>query len=58
MRLKPFLAAIAFVALSGAGTLAGSCDDDTINSIADEGSIIVMASGVSFRVSELGDNGS
>lgn len=53
MRLKPFLAAIAFVALSGAGTLAGSCDDDTIESIADDGSIIVMTSGASFRVSPL-----
>jgi hypothetical protein len=53
VRLKPFLAAIAFVALSGAGTLAGSCDDDTIDSITDDGSIIVMTSGASFRVSPL-----
>ena len=58
VRMKPFLAAIALVVLSGAGAVAGSCDDDTIDSIADDGSIIVMTSGASFRVSELGDNGS
>jgi hypothetical protein len=53
VRMKPFLAAIALVVLSGAGAVAGSCDDDTIDSIADDGSIIVMTSGASFRVSEL-----
>jgi hypothetical protein len=53
VRPKPLLAAIAFVALTGAGALAGSCDDDTIDSIADDGSIIVMTSGASFRVSPL-----
>ena len=53
MRLKPLLAAIALVVLSDAGTLAGSCDDDTVDSIADDGSIIVMTSGASFRVSPL-----
>jgi hypothetical protein len=32
---------------------ARACDKDTIDSIADDGSIIVMTSGASFRVSPL-----
>ncbi len=44
--------ALAVVA-SASAALAGSCDEDTIDSIADDGSIIVMTSGASFRVSEL-----
>jgi hypothetical protein len=52
-RLNRFLAATALVVLSSASALAGSCDQDTIDSIADDGSIIVMTSGASFRVSPL-----
>jgi hypothetical protein len=53
MHLNRCLAAVAFVVLSHASTLAGSCDQDTIDSIADDGSIIVMTSGASYRVSAL-----
>jgi ABC-type amino acid transport substrate-binding protein len=53
MRLCRSLAAMALIALCAASTPAAACDQDTIDSIADDGSIIVMTSGASFRVSPL-----
>ena len=48
---RGLMSAIAVVLLAGAASPARSCDADTIDSIADDGSIIVMTSGASFRVS-------
>jgi len=45
--------AFSFVLLAGAASSACACDADTIDSIADDGSIIVMNSGASFRVNPL-----
>jgi len=42
-----------FVLLAGAASSACACDADTIDSIADDGSIIGMNSGASFRVNPL-----
>jgi hypothetical protein len=38
---------------AGVSAIAQSCDEDSIDSIADDGSIIVMTSGASFRVSPM-----
>jgi hypothetical protein len=53
MQLKRFLAAAALLLLFHEFSLAASCDEDTIEQVADDGSIIVMTSGASFRVSAL-----
>jgi hypothetical protein len=45
--------AIVLVLLAGGSLPARACDADTIDSIADDGSIIVMTSGASFRVNPL-----
>lgn len=45
--------AIALAATAAWAMPAHACDDDVIDSVADDGSIIVMTSGASFRVSVL-----
>jgi hypothetical protein len=47
------IGAIVLVLVLNRPVNAQSCDQDTIDSIADDGSIIVMTSGASFRVSPL-----
>jgi hypothetical protein len=54
--MRGLIGAIALATIAGAAAMhatarAQSCDQDTIDSIADDGSIIVMTSGASFRVS-------
>lgn len=47
------LALIVSTSAVNAAAKAHACDEDSIDSIADDGSIIVMTSGASFRVSPL-----
>jgi hypothetical protein len=51
--LRGWIAAVALIVIAGTPAVAQACDQDTIDSIADDGSIIVMTSGASFRVSPL-----
>jgi hypothetical protein len=54
--MRGLMGVLAVAAIAGTSAMtvpvgAQSCDQDTIDSIADDGSIIVMTSGASFRVS-------
>jgi hypothetical protein len=51
--LGGLIGAVALAVIAGAPTIAQACDQDSIDSIGDDGSIIVMTSGASFRVSPL-----
>jgi hypothetical protein len=51
--MRALIGAFALATIASASATAQSCDDDSIDSIADDGSIIVMTSGASFRVSPL-----
>ena len=51
--LSRFAAAFALVLTFSLPVIAQSCDDDSIESVSDDGSIIIMISGAVFRVAPL-----